>query len=109
MSVSSSAPSLGGYFITPKQLDNALKSKPIGVVPVSGAWFMPNDPNSRTGHGSFVKSHIASSRFFDLDAIADKSSPYPHMLPDAKTFSSHMSRLVINDTDTVIVYDSPEN
>ncbi|KAF2148805.1 Rhodanese-like protein [Myriangium duriaei CBS 260.36] len=105
---SSSASQLNSYLVSPKQLDAAIKSRPESLIPISAAWFLPNDAQSRTGHQSFIKSHIPSSRFFDLDAIADTSSPYPHMLPDSKTFSSHMSRLGINNTDTVVIYDAPE-
>lgn len=109
MSTADSFPDrLRGYLVSPKQLDAAIKSSPDTLVPISAAWFMPNDPNRRTGYDSFTKSHIRSSRFFDLDAIADTVSSYPHMLPDSTTFSSHMSRLGIRSSDTVVIYDTSE-
>lgn len=105
---SSGAALFDSYLISPAQLSNALKASPQRTVPISAAWFLPNDPQSRTGHSSFVKSHIPSSRFFDLDLIADTASPYPHMLPSAAVFSSHMRRLNIRKSDTIVVYDTAE-
>lgn len=49
-----------------------------------------------------------SSSFFDLDAISDTASPYPHMLPDAATFSKAMQELGIRTDDSIVVYDSSE-
>ena len=46
--------------------------------------------------------------FFDLDAVSDTSSPYPHMLPDANTFSKAMQSLGIRRDDIIVVYDSAE-
>lgn len=101
--------SFNSYLIAPHELHEALqKDHKNNIVPVSAAWFLPNDAQSRTGNASFIKSHIANSRFFDLDKIADTSSPYPHMLPDAQTFALNMNRLGIRNSDTVVVYDTPE-
>jgi thiosulfate/3-mercaptopyruvate sulfurtransferase len=69
---------------------------------------MPNDPESRTGIDVFRKHRIPQARFFDLDAIKDTESPYPHMLPTAETFAEAMSELGIRRDDEVVVYDSEE-
>jgi thiosulfate/3-mercaptopyruvate sulfurtransferase len=49
---------------------------------------MPNDP--RKPFEEFQKEHIPGARFFDLDAICDLDSPYPHMLPTPRTFAQAM-------------------
>jgi thiosulfate/3-mercaptopyruvate sulfurtransferase len=53
----------------------------------------------------FLAGHIPGAVRFDVDEIADKSSPLPHMLPTPKEFSASMSALGISDTDTIVVYD----
>lgn len=99
------------YLVKPVELNAALQSTaspPSNIVPLCAAWFLPNDPNKRSGIETFTNSRIPGARFFDLDAISDKSSPYPHMLPDRSTFESAMRSLGIRNKDKVIVYDSAE-
>ncbi|KAF2717152.1 Rhodanese-like protein [Polychaeton citri CBS 116435] len=103
------------YIISPSELDSALQANAPSklstaprTVPVCGSWFMPNDPQKRTGHEVFKQRHIPKSVFFDLDKVADTSSPYPHMLPSAEVFKEAMESLGISKDDTVVVYDSAE-
>jgi thiosulfate/3-mercaptopyruvate sulfurtransferase len=42
---------------------------------------------------------------FDIDHVADPSSPLPHMLPDAADFAKKMGLLGIAEGDRVVVYD----
>ncbi|PYH91227.1 Rhodanese-like protein [Aspergillus ellipticus CBS 707.79] len=107
--------SFASYLVTPKELDTALKKNPRTkiatsprVVPLCAAWFMPNDPEGRTGIDVFRKHRIPEARFFDLDAVKDPDSPYPHMLPTAETFAEAMSELGIRRDDEIVVYDSEE-
>jgi thiosulfate/3-mercaptopyruvate sulfurtransferase len=109
------APLLSTFLVTPQALSNALRknihtkiSTAPRIIPLCAAWFMPNDPDKRTGRGAYLAGHIASARFFDIDAISDKDSPYPHMLPSPDIFSKAMSQLGIRRDDTVVVYDSAE-
>lgn len=75
------------------------------IIPVSAEWYLPND--SRRGRDEFARQRIPQARFFDLDAVKDEQSPYPHMLPSAAGFARAMDRLRIARTDTVVLYDSP--
>ena len=107
--------SLDSYIVTPSELSNALRknvhtkiSTAPRVVPVCAAWFLPNDPQGRTGQDVFKKRRIPSARFFDLDAIKDQNSPYPHMLPTAEGFAEAMQNIGIRKDDAVVVYDSQE-
>ncbi|KAI0442004.1 Rhodanese-like domain-containing protein [Xylaria telfairii] len=104
---------LSSYLVTPKELAEALKTSPPSlistdprVIPLCASWFMPND--SRTGIEAFHEKRIPKARFFDLDKVKDKHSPYPHMLPNAKQFAQAMSELGIRKDDTVVVYDHHE-
>lgn len=78
------------------------------TVPLCAAWFMPNDPEGRTGPESYKKKRIPSARFFDLDVIKDKDSPYPHMLPTSEGFAEAMKELGIRKDDDLVVYDTEE-
>ncbi|KAJ9150287.1 Rhodanese-like protein [Pleurostoma richardsiae] len=115
--VSSAAPrrSFSSYLITPKELAEALKKSPPSsispeprIIPLCAAWFLPNDPEGRTGIQVFREKRIPKARFFDLDKAIDKRSPYPHMLPSPKDFAAAMSELGIRREDTVVVYDTKE-
>ncbi|KAJ9237786.1 hypothetical protein DTO166G5_3349 [Paecilomyces variotii] len=109
--------SFSSYIVTPKQLNEALKKNPSPrskistsprIIPLCAAWFMPNDPEGRKGIDVFRKNRIPHARFFDLDAIKDHDSPYPHMLPTCETFTSAMSELGIRRDDEIVVYDTEE-
>jgi thiosulfate/3-mercaptopyruvate sulfurtransferase len=105
--------SLSSYLVTPKELAEALKKNPPSsispdprVIPLCAAWFLPND--GRTGIQVFREKRIPKARFFDLDKVIDKRSPFPHMLPSPKDFAAAMSELGIRREDTVVVYDTKE-
>lgn len=111
----SRAYSLSSFLVKPSELHAALKENAPSrlatsprIIPLCASWFLPNDPEKRSGVEVFRKGHIPTARFFDLDAVSDRSSPYPHMLPDAQTFASAMSKLGIRRDDSVVVYDSAE-
>ena len=107
--------SLESYIITPEELSEALSkniptkiSTSPRIVPLCAAWFLPNDPQKRTGRQVFLEKRIPSARFFDVDAIKDHDSPYPHMLPTVEGFAKAMSELGIKRDDELVVYDTQE-
>ncbi|KAL6716682.1 hypothetical protein ACLMJK_006250 [Lecanora helva] len=109
MSTTTTSP-FSTYTITPSTLSAALTSPPppstTRIIPLCSTWFLPNSPHSSTQ--TYRHSRIPSSRFFDLDAVKDPHSPYPHMLPPPQHFSAAMRELRIRRSDTVVVYDSAE-
>lgn len=48
---------------------------------------------------------IGNARFFDVNTIADRSNPLPHMMPSADQFTEQVRRLGINKDSLVVVYD----
>lgn len=107
--------SLSTYVVTPTELAYALKKNVLTkistaprTVPLCASWFLPNEPNGRTGYQVFQEKRIPSARFFDLDAITDHDSPYPHMLPTAEEFARAMEEVGIRKDDEVVVYDTQE-
>jgi 3-mercaptopyruvate sulfurtransferase SseA len=108
----SSHHTLSSYLVSPAELNSALKhnasklSTESRIIPLCASWFLPND--GRNGYDTFVAEHIPHARFFDLDAVKDIHSPYPHMLPSAEEFADAMSHLGIRREDSVVVYDTKE-
>ena len=58
----------------------------------------------RDANAEHLACRIAGSLRFDIDKIADKSSPLPHTLPAADQFQSQMQDLGLENDDHVIVY-----
>jgi len=54
----------------------------------------------------FEDAHIPGAAFFDIDGIADRASPLPHMLPGAAQFARQVGALGISNADLVVVYDA---
>lgn len=71
---------------------------------VDGSWHMPQ--LGRDPRAEFEQAHIPGAVFFDIDAIADRSTPLPHMLPDETEFSRAVGALGIGDGDMVVAYDT---
>ena len=98
---------LSSYLVTPTQLSEAISQNPR-IVPICASWFLPNDPQKRTGQKVFREQRIPRARFFDLDDVKDHDSPYPHMLPTAEDFAKALEKVGIQREDEVVIYDSKE-
>ena len=70
---------------------------------VDATWFMPDA--DRDARAEYLASHLPGAVFFDIDAIADATSPLPHMLPSPQSFGEAMGRLGVSEHDHVVVYD----
>lgn len=82
-----------------------LKQNLVGVKVVDGSWHMPAE--KRNPHKDFLSQRIPTARFFDVDAISDRSTDLPHMLPSNEEFADAVGRgLGISDTDSIVVYDT---
>jgi len=113
--MSRSHSNLTSYLVSPADLSAALKANAPSklstapkTIPICGSWFLPNDPQKRSGRQVFKERHIENARFFDLDKVSDTSSPYPHMLPSPEVFKQAMSELGVSRDDVVVVYDTAE-
>ncbi len=73
------------------------------VVVVDGSFYLP--AQKRDAHAEYLAKHIPGAVFFDIDAVADKSTELPHMLPGPKIFGDAVGALGIGDGDTVVIYD----
>src|SRR5947209_10224950 len=73
------------------------------IVVVDGSFYLP--AMNRDAAAEYLTGHIPGAVRFDIDAIADHSTPLPHMLPDAAQFARDVGALGIADTDTIVIYD----
>jgi len=74
------------------------------IVIIDSSWFMPS--LGRSGRDEYLATHIPGARFLDIDEVADKSHPAPHMLPGAQQFGEAMERLGVGSDDRIVVYDN---
>lgn len=70
---------------------------------VDASWYMPNE--QRDPVAEFEAAHIPGAVHFDIDAIADRSTDLPHMLPTFENFAKAVGALGIGNGDMVVVYD----
>ena len=73
------------------------------VVVVDGSYYLTTE--NRNAKEEYLKAHIPGAVFFDIDAIADKETDLPHMLPGPDQFGAALSALGISEKDTIVVYD----
>ena len=74
------------------------------LVLVDGSYHLP--AAARDAQAEYLAGHIPGAVRFDVDAIADRSSPLPHMLPNAQQLAAEVGALGIADTDTIVVYEA---
>ena len=73
------------------------------VIVLDGSMHLPT--SGRSARAEYNAAHIPGSIFFDIDEIADKSNPLPHMLPSTVQFASQMKKMGIGDGSRIVVYD----
>ena len=74
------------------------------LVVVDATYFLPMQ--GRNARAEYELRHIPGAVFFDIDAIADRTSPLPHMLPTAAAFAAVVGDLGIGNDSRVVVYDA---
>lgn len=89
------------HFVSTQWLADHLENPDIQIIDAS--WHMP--ASGRNAKAEYREGHIPSAIFFDIDAVTDKSTGLPHMLPDAKTFGEMAGALGIASDKTLVVYD----
>lgn len=88
-------------FVSTAWLGEQLSNPKVKIV--DGTWHLP--PTGRSGPKEYAAAHIPGATFFDLDAISDPASPYPHMLPSAAFFAEKVGAMGIAADNTIVVYD----
>jgi len=78
-----------------------LRAPDVRVVDAS--YYLPNE--GLNPRAEYELHHIPGAVFFDIDDIADSTSPLPHMLPAPEKFSSRVRKLGLGDGVRIVVYD----
>jgi thiosulfate/3-mercaptopyruvate sulfurtransferase len=73
------------------------------VVVVDGSWYLP--AMNRDAEAEYLAGHIPGAVRFDIDAVKDRASPLPHMLPSPDEFAATVGSMGIGDGMTIAVYD----
>jgi thiosulfate/3-mercaptopyruvate sulfurtransferase len=87
--------------VTTEWLGKHLTDPDVRIV--DGTWHMPQA--KRDPRAEFEAAHIPGAVFFDVDAIADRTTSLPHMLPTAEEFATAVGALGIGSDDRVVIYD----
>lgn len=74
------------------------------VIVLDGSMHLPT--SGRNARAEYDAAHIPGAIYFDIDVIADKSNPLPHMLPSTVQFASQVKAMGIGDGSRIVVYDS---
>lgn len=90
-------------FVSTSWLAEHLKDPAVAIVDAS--WYLPTA--HRDAHAEYLAGHIPGAVFFDIDAIADRTTTLPHMLPTPADFAKMVGALGIADRMTIVVYDEP--
>jgi len=54
----------------------------------------------------FLAAHIPGAAFFNVETVADRDNPLPHMYPSAEQFARDVAALGVSSDATVVVYDA---
>ena len=74
-----------------------------GLRILDASWFLPSA--GRDARAEYLAGHLPGALFFDLDAVSERETPLPHMLPSPEAFARAMSALGLKDTDDLVIYD----
>ena len=88
--------------VTTQWLASSLAQPDLAIVDCSA--FLPTD--GRDAAAEFAEAHIPGARFLDINQVADRANPAPHMLPGAAEFGAAMTALGVGRDDRIIVYDN---
>jgi len=69
---------------------------------IDASWWL----DGRDARADFERERLPGAVFFDLDAMSDQESPYPHMLPSPAAFAEAMGAMGVSESDDIVVYDA---
>jgi thiosulfate/3-mercaptopyruvate sulfurtransferase len=90
------------FFVSTPWLAENLNAPDLAII--DGSFYMPAE--NRDARAEYLAGHIPGAAFFDIDAIADRTSGLPHMLPSPAVFASEMGTLGLGDDMRFVVYDA---
>ena len=73
------------------------------VRALDATYFLP--AMKRNPRAEYQRAHIPGAGFFDIDAVSDRASSLPHMLPSPEAFAAAVGALGVGNGNRVVVYD----
>lgn len=86
--------------ISTQALADSLGAPDLRIIDAS--WWL----DGRDARSDFEAERLPGAVFFDIEAVSDHASPYPHMLPTAQAFGEAISGMGISEADDIVVYDA---
>ncbi|WP_313683587.1 3-mercaptopyruvate sulfurtransferase [Pantoea sp.] len=65
----------------------------------------PGQEAVRDIQAEYLAGHLPDAPFFNIEALSDHTSPYPHMMPRAEAFAVAMRELGVSQDKHLVVYD----
>lgn len=65
----------------------------------------PGQEAVRDIQAEYLAEHLPDAPFFNIEALSDHTSPYPHMMPRAEAFAVAMRELGVSQDKHLVVYD----
>lgn len=94
---------LPSLFVTADWLAEHLTDENVQVL--DARMLPPGQEKTRDVQAEYLAAHLPNAPFFDIEALSDHTSAYPHMLPRAEAFAVAMRELGVNGGRHLIVYD----
>lgn len=69
---------------------------------IDASWWL----DGRDARADFEAERLPGAVFFDIEAVSDHASPYPHMLPTPQAFAEALGEMGISESDDILVYDA---
>lgn len=90
------------YFVAGDWLAEHLSDPEIQIL---DARMAPPGQKERDMAGEYRAEHLPGAVFFDIDALSDRTSPLPHMMPRPEAFAVAMRELGVSSDKHLVVYD----
>ena len=88
------------FLISAEDLADRLGQPNLRIIDAS--WHL----DGRDARADFEQAHIPGAVFFDLDAVSDRDSSLPHMMPAPTAFAEAVGALGVAADDLIVVYDT---
>lgn len=90
-------------FVTPEWLAEHQHDPQVQVL--DARMLPPGQEQTRNITQEYLAEHLPSAPFFDIEALSDHTSPYPHMMPRPEAFAVAMRELGICSDKHLVVCD----
>lgn len=91
------------FFVTADWLAEHADDENIQII--DARMLPPGLEKTRNIQAEYQAGHLPGAPFFDIEALSDHTSPYPHMMPRAETFAVAMRELGVSSEKHLVVYD----